>query len=374
MRTVPEPNPSGKSKREASGIASLLAASATKGGSANRNPANPNTANFCAGERIVSDLPAGVMLDISEDAVAALLEEGGDSLPADAPLSGHAASSPSSRPYAELDAAAREALLLEHLPVVRYIARRIHERLPQHVEMDDLVSAGMVGLLDAFNKFDSGKNVQFRSYAQFRVRGAILDSLRTLDWSPRDLRRKGRAIEEAMHNLTSRLGRTPSENEIATELGMALIDYQQLLGELKGLEIGSLNVEHAEDSGEEELAYIPNSPEEDPLFRCLRGEMQERLATGIEELPEKERLVLTLYYYEEMTMKEIGLTLGVVESRVSQIHSSAVLRLRSRLTQGAKPASAADQQRRPVTRARRPERARAEAWRESALPKKHPVC
>ena len=240
------------------------------------------------------------------------------------------------RSPAEMSAAEREALLLEHLPVVRYIARRIHERLPQHVEMDDLVSAGMVGLLDAFNKFDTNKNVQFRSYAQFRVRGAILDSLRTLDWSPRELRRKGRAIEEAIQTLTARMGRTPQENEIAAEMGISLSDYQQLLGDLKGLEIGSLHVEHTEDSGEEELAYVPNSPEDDPLFRCLKGEMRDRLAAAIGDLPEKERLVLTLYYYEEMTMKEIGLTLNVVESRISQIHSSAVLHLRAKLASTAR--------------------------------------
>ena len=255
-----------------------------------------------------------------------------------APLQAAAAAAPVAvqRAPAEMNAAEREALLLEHLPVVRYIARRIHERLPQHVEMDDLVSAGMVGLLDAFNKFDANKNVQFRSYAQFRVRGAILDSLRTLDWSPRELRRKGRAIEEAIQTLTARMGRTPQENEIAVEMGISLAEYQQLLGDLKGLEIGSLHVEHSEDSGEEELAYVPNSPEEDPLFRCLKGEMRERLAAAIGDLPEKERLVLTLYYYEEMTMKEIGLTLNVVESRISQIHSSAVLHLRARLAQSAR--------------------------------------
>ncbi len=257
------------------------------------------------------------------------------------------------RSPAEMSAAEREALLLEHLPVVRYIARRIHERLPQHVEMDDLVSAGMVGLLDAFNKFDTNKNVQFRSYAQFRVRGAILDSLRTLDWSPRELRRKGRAIEEAIQTLTARMGRTPQENEIAAEMGIALSEYQQLLGDLKGLEIGSLHVEHTEDSGEEELAYVPNSPEDDPLFRCLKGEMRERLAAAIGDLPEKERLVLTLYYYEEMTMKEIGLTLNVVESRISQIHSSAVLHLRAKLASAARgkssmrPATAQIAQSRP---------------------------
>src|SRR6185437_4687368 len=225
----------------------------------------------------------------------------------------------------------RDLMLMEHLPTVRYLARRIHERLPQHVELDDLISAGVVGLIDAFSKFDHTKKVQFKSYAQFRIRGAILDSLRTLDWSPRELRRKGRAVEEAIRSVTQRVGRAPSELEIAGEMELSLTDYQQLLGDLKGLEIGSLHAERSEDSGDEELTYIPGSPEEDPLFRCLKGEMKQRLADAIDELPEKERMVLTLYYYEELTMKEIGLTLGVVESRVSQIHSSAVLRLRTAL-------------------------------------------
>jgi len=225
----------------------------------------------------------------------------------------------------------RDQLLLEHLPTVRYLARRIHERLPQHVELDDLVSAGIVGLIDAFSKFDNTKHVQFKSYAQFRIRGAILDSLRTLDWSPRELRRKGRAVEEAIRSVTHKLGRVPAEPEIAREMDMDLSAYQQLLGELKGLEIGSLHMQRSEDSGDEELTYIPGPPDENPLFRCLQGEMKQRLTDAIEELPEKERMVLTLYYYEELTMKEIGLTLGVVESRVSQIHSSAVVRLRAAL-------------------------------------------
>ncbi|HZY62118.1 MAG TPA: FliA/WhiG family RNA polymerase sigma factor [Edaphobacter sp.] len=228
-------------------------------------------------------------------------------------------------------AADRDLMLMEHLPTVRYLARRIHERLPQHVELDDLISAGVVGLIDAFSKFDHRKKVQFKSYAQFRIRGAILDSLRTLDWSPRELRRKGRAVEEAIRSVTQRVGRAPTEQEIAEEMDLGLTEYQQLLGELKGLEIGSLHIERSEDSGDEELAYIPGPAEEDPLFRCLKGEMKQRLADAIDELPEKERMVLTLYYYEELTMKEIGLTLGVVESRISQIHSSAVLRLRAAL-------------------------------------------
>ena len=244
-----------------------------------------------------------------------------------------------------MPASEREALLMEHLPTVRFLARRIHERLPQHVELDDLVSAGVVGLIDAFSKFDHGKKVQFKSYAQFRIRGAILDSLRTLDWSPRELRRKGRAVEEAIRASTQRLGRAPTEPEIADEMKLSLTDFQTLLGDLKGLEIGSLHMERTEDSGDEELSYVPGAPEDDPLFRCLKGEMKQRLADAIGDLPEKERMVLTLYYYEELTMKEIGLTLGVVESRVSQIHSAAVVRLRSALA-SLKPKGTADLKRR----------------------------
>jgi RNA polymerase sigma factor FliA len=226
---------------------------------------------------------------------------------------------------------AQERVLLEHLPIVRFLARRIHERLPLHVDIEDLVSAGVVGLMDAFSKFDPAKKVQFRSYAQFRIRGAILDSLRTLDWGPRELRRKGRALEEAARVLTARLGRAPGEAEVAVEMGLPLEEYQQLLGDLKGLEVGTLHLERNENSGEEELAYVPGPPEDDPLFRCLRGEREQRLAAAIARLPDRERLVTTLYYYEEMTMHEIGLALGVVESRVSQVHASAVAHLRSAL-------------------------------------------
>ncbi len=225
----------------------------------------------------------------------------------------------------------RENVLLEHLPIVRYLARRIHERLPQHVDLEDLVSAGVLGLMDALNKFDPAQKVQFRSYAQFRIRGAILDSLRSLDWGPRELRRKGRAIEEAIRVLTARLKRPPYEEEIAAELALDLEAYHQLLGELKGLEIGTLHAERNEDSGEEELIYVQCRPEEDPLFLYLRGELEERLTSAIVGLPERERLVMTLYYFEEMTMREIGLALRVVESRVSQMHASAVVRLRTAL-------------------------------------------
>lgn len=235
----------------------------------------------------------------------------------------------------------RDRLLLDHMSTVRFVARRIHERLPQHVELDDLISAGIVGLMDAFSKFDHGKQVQFKSYAQFRIRGAILDSLRTLDWSPRELRRKGRAVEDAVHTLTQQLGRAPSETEIAGCMGMALEQYQVLLGELKSLEIGSLNLERNEDGGDDELSYLPGKDDDQPLFRCLKGELRQRLIDAIEDLPEKERTVVSLYYHEELTMKEIGQVLGVVESRVSQIHSSAVVKLRVALADlGAQKAAA----------------------------------
>jgi RNA polymerase sigma factor for flagellar operon FliA len=139
-------------------------------------------------------------------------------------------------------------------------------------------------------------------------------------------------VEDAVRSVTLRLGRAPSENEVAEEMGTTLGAYQQLLGDLKGLEIGTLHIERNEDSGEEELAYIPGRPEEDPLFRCLRGELEGRLIGAIQDLPDRERLVMTLYYYEEMTMREIGMALGVVESRVSQIHASAVVHLRAALS------------------------------------------
>jgi RNA polymerase sigma factor FliA len=225
--------------------------------------------------------------------------------------------------------------MVEHLPIVRLIARRIHERLPRHVPIDDLYSAGVVGLLDAFRKFDPSKQVKFRSYAQFRIRGAILDSLRTLDWSSRELRRKGRTVEQAIQALIGQLSRSPTEIEIAQKLNIPLLDYQRLLRDLKGLEIGTLHAVRTTDSDEEELVYVPARPEDDPLFRYLDGEMRDRLTKAINNLPERERLIMTLYYYEETTMREIGLILGVVESRVSQIHASAVLHLRARLANPA---------------------------------------
>jgi RNA polymerase sigma factor FliA len=231
-----------------------------------------------------------------------------------------------------LDPVERERLLLEHLADVRYIARRIHDRLPSQVPLEDLIDAGVLGLMDAVDKFDPSKKVQLKSYAKFRIRGAILDSLREMDWSPRSLRKQARKIEEANRQLSSTLGRSPSETELAAHLGMDLHEFQHLLGELRGLSLGSLRDHTGEDSGDEEVcAYQPGSVDEDPFFLCLRSEMKSLLAEAMNDLDENERHVVALYYVEELTRKEVGAVLGVSESRVSQIHTAAMVRLRARV-------------------------------------------
>jgi len=224
-------------------------------------------------------------------------------------------------------------LLLEQLPQVKFIARRIHERLPQHVPFEDLVHAGIVGLIDAMHKYDANKNVRFASYAKFRIRGAILDSLREMDWSPRDLRRKARRVQELIQQLQGQLGHAPSELELAQAMGVTLEEFQHLLDEIRGLDLGSLQVESLEDGRETNLAEMIAGPSDlDPLHIFLEGERRQMLAKAIAQLPPREQQVLALYYQEELTMKETGEVLGVGESRVSQIHSLAVARLRTILT------------------------------------------
>ncbi|HZM12495.1 MAG TPA: FliA/WhiG family RNA polymerase sigma factor [Candidatus Limnocylindrales bacterium] len=223
-----------------------------------------------------------------------------------------------------------EKIVLEQMPQVKYIARRIHEHLPQHVSFEDLVHAGIVGLIDALNKFDANKNVKFSSYAKFRIRGAILDSLREMDWSPRDLRRKSRRIDIVMQKLQAELGRAVSGPELAKEMGLSLTELQHLLNEIRGLEIGSLQCKSYEDGQETDLAQnIPGPPDKDPLTLCLADERNERLQKAIAHLPEREQQVLMLYYQQELTMREVGELMGVGESRVSQIHTLAVEHLRS---------------------------------------------
>jgi RNA polymerase sigma factor FliA len=214
---------------------------------------------------------------------------------------------------------------------VRYIARRIHDRLPSHVPFDDLVHAGILGLIDAVDRFDPRKNVQLKSYARFRIRGAILDSLRQMDWSPRNLRRQARKIEDVTRELAAELGRAPTEVELAARMGIALEEFHQLLGELRGLDLGSLQAHPEDGDGDDFMSAVASRPEEDPFQRTLRTEMRTLLAQAIGELDDKERQVLGLYYLEELTMKEVGAILGIGESRVSQIHTAALIRLRARL-------------------------------------------
>lgn len=226
----------------------------------------------------------------------------------------------------------RDRMLIEQMPQVKYIARRIHDRLPAHIELNDLVHAGVLGLIDAVGKFDSAKKVQFSTYAQFRVRGAIMDSLRESDWSPRSLRRKAREIEETVQRLAANLRRSATEQEVAEEMGLGLQEYQHLLGELRGLDMGSAAAEDRDDGSTVDLAEQVKAPEsENPFEMYAKTEMRERLAEAIAELPERERQVLSLYYHEELTMREIGEVLDVVESRVSQIHSGALAKLRARM-------------------------------------------
>ncbi len=240
----------------------------------------------------------------------------------------------SEKPEAMIDALERERLLTDHLPEVRYIAQRIHERLPVQIPLEDLVHAGIIGLIEAVDRFDPSKHTQLGTFAKFRIRGAILDSLRALDWSPRSLRKRTRAIEEANRSLVAELGRAPSEAELAEKLSMPLADFHHLLTELNGLNLGSLDSPSEGDSQDEgNYAYQPNAFGEDPYFTCLREEVKSILTEAIGILAEKERQVVSLYYFEELSMKEVGAVLDIGESRVSQIHTLAIVRLRESLKQ-----------------------------------------
>ncbi len=219
--------------------------------------------------------------------------------------------------------------LEDYLPMVRFQAKSIQKRLPPNIELEDLYAAGMIGLCEAYGKYEPNNGVRFGSYAQFRIRGAILDSLRSVDWAPRALRAKGRKIRETITNLTSRLGHIPVEEEIASAIQLTLRDYQYLLSELQSAELGTLNFVPDEESAEEIIASVPARSDDDPLSQCLQGEVTQRLTSAIEALPERERLVMTLYYFEELTRREISLSLGIREISVQQIRSSAIQHLRA---------------------------------------------
>ena len=227
--------------------------------------------------------------------------------------------------------AEREALIIEHLSLIKQIAHRVATRLPASVEISDLVNAGVLGLIDAIDKFEPERGVKFKTYAELRVRGAMIDSLRDIDWAPRSLRRKSRDLERIYGELEQKLGRPASDEEVAEALGQDLEGFHALLDQLNGLTIGSFDDSFQQDESESIINYYPDDGSNNPYVRFEATEVTGILAGAIDALPEKERVVLSLYYYEELTMKEIGGLLGVNESRISQLHSKATLRLRAKL-------------------------------------------
>jgi len=225
----------------------------------------------------------------------------------------------------------REKLILEHLPQVRLIARRIHERLPESVNLDDLVSTGTLGLIAAIDRFDASHNVKLKTYAEYKIRGAILDSLRGLDWAPRQQRKRTKQIERAISAAEQRLHRCPSEEEIAAELGLPIEEYHEWLVDIRGVNLGSLEASSPEDEGRNLLKYVSGDEEEWPSRILERTELQRLLAEAIEKMPRTERIVISLYYHEELTLREISKVVNLHESRISQLKSQAILRLRSYL-------------------------------------------
>jgi RNA polymerase sigma factor FliA len=224
-------------------------------------------------------------------------------------------------------------LVMQELQQVYYIAARIRERLPQHVEMEDLVSAGVVGLIEATRSFDGSKNVQFKTFAKFRIRGAILDSLRETDWGSRYMRRRGREIAEATARLEAKLGRTPAEAEIAQEMQIEPEHLRKLIAQLDSLQLAGQQVAVSNDRSDslDVIESAPNLDDPDPFELCLEGEMKSHLAEAIAKLSEREQLILSLYYREELTMKEIAKVVGVALSRVSQIRQEIMVKLKGSL-------------------------------------------
>ncbi|MCQ2589496.1 MAG: RNA polymerase sigma factor WhiG [Treponema sp.] len=231
--------------------------------------------------------------------------------------------------------AIREKFIRQYMPLVKYVAGKVAVGMPSNVEFDDLVGYGQFGLLDAINKYDTAKNVKFKTYAVTRIRGAIFDELRQIDWVPRSVRQKSREIEDAIATLESRLGRTATNAEIADSLNMTEEDYNRTVMKVSGTSILSLNdVWYAGDDNDN--MSIGNNIEApsslNPDIMAEREAVKKVIAEAINELPEKEKMVIVLYYHEDLTFKEIGEVLEVSESRISQLHTKANLRLRAKLT------------------------------------------
>ena len=228
----------------------------------------------------------------------------------------------------------REEVIIKYSPMIKYVANRIAMRLPPHIEVDDLISVGVLGLMDAITKYDSSRGAKFKTYAEFRVRGAILDELRSMDWVPRSIRQKASQVDKVVQGLQAKLRRTPEDEEVAKEMGLSLDQFHETLNETKSIPIFSLeDLGIAKESGDQQslLDCLAGKADADPQTQVRLVELKGIIAKAIDALPEKERLMVSLYYYEELTMKEIGAVLDITESRVSQIHSKAVYRLRTKL-------------------------------------------
>lgn len=226
-------------------------------------------------------------------------------------------------------------LLQEHAPLVKRLAHQMKAKLPPSVEVDDLIQAGMIGLLDAVSRYEENHGAQFETYAVQRIRGAMLDELRNSDWLPRSIRQNMRKIEEAMNSLQQRLGRPPSETEVAKQLKMSLADYQDLLGESGGHQLVYYEDFHENDEGEHFLDRFVADKTDDPLQALVNSGFRDAVIAAINALPEREKILMGLYYEQELNLKEIGAIMNVSESRVSQLHSQAIARLRAFLRERA---------------------------------------
>ena len=225
----------------------------------------------------------------------------------------------------------RDRLILHYSPLVKYVAGRVSAGLPQSVEQSDVVSYGIFGLIDAIEKFDPGRGFKFETYAMSRIKGAILDELRSIDWVPRSVRAKGRAVERAFSKLEAELHRSPSEAELAAELDMTDAQLQTVLRQLSLTGIAALDEMLGDRSDSTTLGDTIPDRSDGPGALLEMSEMRGQLSQAIEKMPEREKIVLSLYYFESLTLAQIGEVLGVTESRVSQIHTKAVLQLRSRM-------------------------------------------
>jgi RNA polymerase sigma factor FliA len=231
----------------------------------------------------------------------------------------------STRKRQKISQEVRDQIVLEHLPLVKAIAIRVHENLPVHVDLDDLIHAGVLGLFDSVTKYDATKNVAFHAYAKHRIKGAILDSLRQMDWASRDLRKRQKQVDAATQDLSSKLGRRPDENEIAQQMGVSVERWRQMRLQLRT--VGLVAASPAADPERDLTQEYPAAPAFQPDHICEHRELQSTLARAMRCLPERYQKVVFLYYTNEMTMKEIGDLIGVNESRVSQIHKTALKKM-----------------------------------------------